>query len=77
MRFYCTSTGLTGGLNCEVLLYFNWSHRWSQLRGSTIFQLVPEVVSIARFYCTSTGPIGGLKSVVLVYSHVLNVLSVC
>ena len=46
MRFYCTSTGpigglncevlLTstgpiGGLNCEVLLYFNWSLRWSQL----------------------------------------------
>ena len=21
MRFYCTSTGLIGGLNCEVLLY--------------------------------------------------------
>ena len=46
MRFYYTSTGPTGGLNCEVLLYsigpigglncevllyFNWSHRWSQL----------------------------------------------
>ena len=30
MRFYCTSTGPIGGLNCEVLLYFNWSHRWSQ-----------------------------------------------
>ena len=29
MRFYCTSTGPIGGLNCEVLLYFNWSHRWS------------------------------------------------
>ena len=25
MRFYCTSTGPIGGLNCEVLLYFNWS----------------------------------------------------
>ena len=23
MRFYCTSTGPIGGLNCEVLLYFN------------------------------------------------------
>ena len=22
MRFYCTSTGPIGGLNCEVLLYF-------------------------------------------------------
>ena len=31
VRFYCTSTGPIGGLNCEVLLYFNWSHRWSQL----------------------------------------------
>ena len=29
MRFYCASTGPIGGLNCEVLLYFNWSHRWS------------------------------------------------
>ena len=29
--FYCASTGPIGGLNCEVLLYFNWSHRWSQL----------------------------------------------
>ena len=36
MRFYCTSTGPIGGLNCEVLLYFNWSHRWSQLQGSTV-----------------------------------------
>ena len=26
-----TLTGPIGGLNCEVLLYFNWSHRWSQL----------------------------------------------
>ena len=26
MRFYCTSTGPMGGLNCEVLLYLNWSH---------------------------------------------------
>ena len=26
-----TSTGPIGGLSCEVLLYFNWSHRWSQL----------------------------------------------
>ena len=34
MRFYCTSTGPIGGLNCEVLLYFNWSHRWS--RDSTV-----------------------------------------
>ena len=42
VRFYCTSTGLTGGLNYELLLYFNWSHRWSQLWA---------------FYCTSTGPI--------------------
>ena len=31
MRFYCTSTGPIGGLNCEVLLYINWSHRWFQL----------------------------------------------
>ena len=23
MRFYCTLTGPIGGLNCEVLLYFN------------------------------------------------------
>ena len=23
VRFYCTSTGPIGGLNCEVLLYFN------------------------------------------------------
>ena len=29
MRFYCTSTGPIGGLNCEVILYFNWSHWWS------------------------------------------------
>ena len=36
MRFYCTSTGPIGGLNCEVLLYSNWSHRWSQLQGSTV-----------------------------------------
>ena len=57
MRFHCTSTGPIGGLNCEVLLYFNWSHigglncavllyfnwshRSSQLCGSTEFQLVP------------------------------------
>ena len=32
MRFYCTSTGPIVGLNCEVLLYFNWSHRWYQLK---------------------------------------------
>ena len=50
MRFYCTSTGLIGGLNCEVLLYFNWSHK---------------MVSIVRFYCTSTGHIGGLNCEVL------------
>ena len=36
VRFYCTSTGPIDGLNGEVLLYFNWSHRWSQLRGSTV-----------------------------------------
>ena len=31
MRFHCysTSTGPLCGLNCEVLLYLNWSHRWS------------------------------------------------
>ena len=28
---YSTSTGPIGGLNCEVLLYFNLSHRCSQL----------------------------------------------
>ena len=28
MRFYCTSTGPIGGLDCEVLLYFNWSHMY-------------------------------------------------
>ena len=39
MRFYCTSTGPIGGLNCEVLLYF---------------QLVSQVVSIVRFHCTYT-----------------------
>ena len=53
MRFYCTSTGPIGGLNCEVLLY--------------VLQLVPWVVSIVRFYCTSTGPIGGLNCEVLLY----------
>ena len=67
MRFYCTSTGLIGGfncegllystdpiggLNCEVLHYFNWSHK---------------VVSIVRVYCTSTGLIGGLNCEVLLY----------
>ena len=26
MRFYCTSSGPIGGLNCEVLLYFKWCH---------------------------------------------------
>ena len=26
-----TLSGPIGGLICEVLLYFNWSHRWSQL----------------------------------------------
>ena len=31
MRFYCTSTGPIGGLNCEVLLYLNWSLGWSQM----------------------------------------------
>ena len=36
-------------ITCEVLLYFNWSHRWSQLH--------------VRFYCTSTGSIGGLNIV--------------
>ena len=65
MRFYCKSTGPIGGLNCEVLPYFNWSHRWSHLCGSTVNQLVPYVVSIVRFYCTSTGPIGGLNCEVL------------
>ena len=51
MRFYCTSTGFIGGLDREVLLYFNWSHRWS----------------IVRFYFTSTGPIRGLDCKVLLY----------
>ena len=53
MRFYCNSTGPIGGLNCEVVLYFNWSLRC--------------MVSIVRFYCTSTGPIGGLNCEVLLY----------
>ena len=69
-----TLTGPTGGLDCEVLLYIhyrphNWdyfdlSHRWSRLWGSTVHTLqtsqlrplwsVPQVVSIVRFYCTYT-----------------------
>ena len=39
MRFYCTSTGPIGGLNCEVLLYLNWSHRRSQLKGHTAYRI--------------------------------------
>ena len=67
MMFYCTSTGPTGGLSCEVLLYFNWSHRWSQLCSFAVLQLVPQVVSVVRFRCTSTGPTGGLNCDVLLY----------
>ena len=55
VRFYCTSTGPIGGLNCEVLPRVK--SPW--LRSSQYY---------LWFYCTSTGPIGGHNCEVLLYT---------
>ena len=47
MRFYCTSTGPIGGLNCEVLLStLTGPIGGVNLWGSTVLQLVLQVVSL-------------------------------